>query len=189
MPNARAELLAHNVMNAQTLFERFLVGFDDTNRTTQAPALPNHLAWTLGHLALTAHRGAHRVQGHDDPRPLPEEAFIAGQRGTDTHYAVESVSFGSTPADEPDAYPSLARALEIMHGAHEALRDALHQADDNALDRQTPWGASTITVGDLALRMGFHIATHAGQITDLRRALGLGSVLAPGLSKPKRSDS
>ncbi|MEQ8844907.1 MAG: DinB family protein [Phycisphaerales bacterium] len=187
MTNTRGDLLAHNIMNSQALFERFFVGFDDSNRTTQAPSLPNHLAWTLGHLALTAQRGAHRVLGHDDPQPLPEAAFVAADRGSTAHFAIESVSFGSTPVDDPTAYPTLDSAVQIMHDAHESLAGALRGASDAALDRPTPWGDSSISVSDLALRMGFHIATHAGQITDLRRALGLGSILKPGLSKPKGS--
>ncbi|MEO1277919.1 MAG: DinB family protein [Planctomycetota bacterium] len=185
MANPQGELLAHNVMNAQTLFERFLAGFDDSNRTSQAPSLPNHLTWTLGHLAITAHRGAHRVLGLEGLQPLPADDFLEGDRGNTTHYATEAVSFGSQPIDDPGAYPSIERGLEVMHAAHETLAEALRNADDASLDRETPWGASTVSVTDLALRMGFHIGTHTGQIVDLRRALGLGSVLQPGLSKPQ----
>lgn len=177
MPTTHSQLLAHNVLNSQALFERFLLDFDETNRTKQAPAMPNHVAWTLGHLALTAHRCAHRVLGHDDPRPLPADAFMDGDRGDATRFATESVAFGSTPTDEPERYPNLARSLEIMHAAHATLADTLGNASEDALARQTPWGAGTTTVSDLALRMGFHIATHAGQIVDLRRGLGFEPVL------------
>ena len=65
--------LAHNILYTETLFERFLVGFDEANRTKQAPAMPNHAAWTLGHLALTAHRCVDRVLGRDEPGALPTE--------------------------------------------------------------------------------------------------------------------
>ncbi|MEQ8911791.1 MAG: DinB family protein [Pseudomonadales bacterium] len=174
---AHGEFLAHNILHTQTLFERFLVGFDDGNRTTQAPAMPNHAAWTLGHLALTAHRCVDRVLGRDDPGELPPEAFVIGDQGDAQRFATESVSFGSTPTDEPDRYPGLDRSLEIMHAAHQRLAQALREADAAALSRQTPWGAGQTTVSDLALRMGFHIATHCGQIVDLRRGLGFAPVL------------
>lgn len=179
MTPAHGEFLAHNVMNSQALFERYLAGFDETNRTSQAQAMPNHAAWTLGHLALTAHRCTQRVGGSDDPGELPPGAFVMGDRGDAQRFATESVAFGSTPTDEPDRYPSLERSIEIMHDAHHDLANALRHAGDDALARQTPWGAGTTTVSDLALRMGFHIATHAGQIVDLRRALELGPVLKP----------
>ncbi len=179
MTNPHAELLAHNVLHCQALFERYLAGFTEANRTTQAPSLPNHAAWTLGHLALTAHRCADRVRGRDDQGELPPELFVLGDRGDAHRYATESVAFGSTPTDDPDRYPSLVRGLEAMHEAHDTLAGALRDASDDALARSTPWGIGETTLSDLALRMGFHIATHAGQIVDLRRALGFGSVLGP----------
>jgi hypothetical protein len=178
MPTTHGEWLAHNVLQNQALFERFLAGFDDDNRTRQAPALPNHVAWTLGHLALTAHRCAQRVEGSDGPGELPSEAFVAGERGDAERFGVESVAFGSSPTDEPDRYPGMARSLGVMHGAHQELAAALRAASEDALARATPWGAQQTSVADLALRMGFHIGTHAGQIVDLRRALGLGPALA-----------
>lgn len=177
MTPAHGEFLAHNLMNSQALFERFRAGFDDSNRTSQAPALPNHIAWTLGHLALTAHRCTQRVGGSDEPGELPPDAFVMGDRGDAQRFATESVAFGSSPTDDPDRYPSLERAIEIMHDAHNDLASALRNAGDDALARQTPWGAGTTNVSDLALRMGFHIATHAGQIVDLRRALGFAPIM------------
>lgn len=178
MPIATGAVLAHNVLHCQTLFERFLVGFTDDTRTRQAPALPNHVAWTLGHLGLTARRCAERVGGRDEPGALPPVDFVMGDRGDARRFGIESVAFASTPTDDADRYPSLKRSLEIMRDAHAALADALRAAGDEALARETPWGAGRTTVSDLALRMGFHIGTHAGQIVDLRRALGLGPALA-----------
>lgn len=177
MSQAHGELLAHNVMNSQALFERYLAGFDETNRTSQAPALPNHAAWTLGHLALTAHRCTQRVNGSDQPGELPPGAFVMGDRGDAKRFATESVAFGSSPTDDPDRYPSLERSIEIMRDAHRELANALRNAGDDALARQTPWGGGTTSVSDLALRMGFHIGTHAGQIVDLRRGLGFQPIM------------
>ncbi|MEQ8318565.1 MAG: DinB family protein [Phycisphaerales bacterium] len=174
---APGEFLAHNVLQCEALFERFLVGFDEGNRTRQAPAMPNHAAWTLGHLALTAHRCVDRVLGMNEPGELPPDAFVVGERGDAQRVATESVSFGSVPTDDPDRYPTLSRSVEIMHGAHQRLAAELRKADAAALARQTPWGAGHTTVSDLALRMGFHIATHCGQVVDLRRGLGFEPVL------------
>ena len=97
--------------------------------------------------------------------------------------ATESVAFGSVPTDDPDRYPSLARSVEIMHDAHQRLAAELRKADAAALARQTPWGTGQTSVSDLALRMGFHIAAHCGQIVDLRRGLGFEPVLGPRRDK------
>ena len=45
--------LAEAIGSTRELLVRYLQGFDDANATAQAPGLPNHAAWTLGHLALT----------------------------------------------------------------------------------------------------------------------------------------
>jgi hypothetical protein len=60
------------VVQSRDLLKRYLRGFDDSNSTLQAPGLPNHLAWTLGHLAINLHRTAERF----DKQPLPASDFI-----------------------------------------------------------------------------------------------------------------
>jgi len=177
--NARAEMLADALGVTRPLFDRFLAGFDDTNRTTQGPSLPNHAAWTLGHLALYHHRAADRVLGHDDPRALPESDFVVGEgRGGDAdRFDTESVCYGSRPTDEPAIYPGWGRCVAIHGAAWARFVETVRSADDAMLDRMVAWGASPFPASALVTRMQFHLATHAGQITDLRRALGLGSVI------------
>jgi len=174
--------LAHAIDQARELFARFLDGLDDTHAVAQAPGLPNHPCWTLGHLALTARRAADRVRGHDDPRPLPEADFADGPAGDADRFAAEAVSYCSTPRADAGAYPTLPRARAIFDAAHDDLAAALRAAPPEALARPTPWGAGTTTPGELAIRMVFHLGTHAGQLIDLRRALGL----PPALAAPKR---
>ncbi len=166
---ARAETLANAITEAMPLFERFLVGFDDSNRTTQAPMLPNHAAWTLGHLALVATRGAERVAGHTAEQPLPVDEF--GDAGP-TRFDPESVAIGSVPADEPAAYPGWDRCVEIYRAAHARLIESVRDAGDDVLDAPVPWGSNELSAQALIVRMIVHLGTHTGQIVDLRRALG-----------------
>src|SRR5256885_8582910 len=46
-----------------------------SNHTAQPPGLPNHLAWSLGHLALAMHRAAERIDG----APVPGGDFAPGR--------------------------------------------------------------------------------------------------------------
>jgi hypothetical protein len=164
--------LAESVRESKAWLTRYLKGFDDTNYTKQAPGLPNHVAWTLGHLALTLRRIAERIDG----RPISESDFITGAGGRE-RFDTETVSFGSRPVDDPSRYPSYARCVAIFENAIERCALALQNADDAKLDSPTKWGKGEVPTRSLAARMVFHNGTHCGQIVDLRRALGLGNIL------------
>src|SRR5262245_44763569 len=111
----RQQVLADCIRETRPLLARYLKGFDDTNHTKQAPGLPNHLAWTLGHLALTMQRTAEKL----DRKPLPESDFIKGdgKSGTSERFDTESISFSSKPVDDPKLYPKYARCVAIFNAA------------------------------------------------------------------------
>jgi len=155
---------------------RFLPGFDDTNRTAQAPGLGNHVAWTLGHLALTMHRVAERIDGNTE---LPASDFVTGDStaGDRDHYDSESVCYGSVPMPEATRYPTMDRCRAIFEAAAERAASVAEAADETLLGDLTTWGGSEIGKGELLVRMSLHNATHAGQIIDLRRALGMPKVV------------
>lgn len=171
----RGEILARGVSDSKVLLARYLKGFTDFDHTRQAPGLPNHVAWCLGHCALTMHRAAEKLDG----RPLPENDFILDSaRGDAQRYGTESVCFGSTPVPDPAVYPPLSRCVAIFDAACDRLAGAAADAPDARLDDRVKWGAGETTLESLVLRMIFHNGTHCGQITDLRRALGVGSIFA-----------
>lgn len=178
-PDPRAAVLADALETTLPLFTRFLHGFDDANHTRQAPGMPNHAAWTLGHLALYHHRATDRLLGHDEPQPLPAADFIEGDAtsGTPERVDSESVCYGSTPVDDPSIYPTYARLLDIHQRAWDRLVKATRNADTAMLDRRVPWGSAPFPADALIVRMMMHMGTHAGQITDLRRGLGMPSVI------------
>lgn len=178
-PDPRAAVLANALETTLPLFTRFLAGFNDTNHTHQAPGMPNHAAWTLGHLALYHHRATDRLLGLDDPQPLPESDFIAGdgRSGTIDKIDTQSVCYGSKPEDNPALYPCFDRLLDIHERAWNRLIDSTRNADTAMLDRKVPWGNAPFPADALVVRMMMHMGTHAGQITDLRRGLGMPSVI------------
>lgn len=179
-PDPRAPILSTALESALPLFTRFLAGFDDTNHTKQAPGMPNHCAWTLGHLALYHHRTADRLLGSDDPQPLPETDFLSadGRGGTPQRVDTESVCFGSTPTDEPSIYPTFERLFDIHERAWSRLAKTVRNADAAAFDRTIRWGSASFPAELLVTRMLMHLGTHTGQISDLRRGLGMPSVIA-----------
>lgn len=177
----RAEALARALDVSGPLLTRFLEGFTDDNRTRQTPALPNHAAWTLGHCAIAMHRLANRLTGEPHFPPsdfLEADALDPDHPGQPTgRFSTASVVFGSVPIDRPSLYPTLARAVEVFDHARQRLADIVRAMSDDDLDRQHPWHTSSMTGADLVARMAFHNGTHAGQLTDLRRALGFPPII------------
>jgi len=177
-------MLAESVLSNKALLARYLAGFDETNYCKQAPHLPNHVAWTLGHCALTMHRIANMFVT-DPPSfagEIPEADFIIGDgtRGEPTRFDAESVAFGSRPVEDPRLYPTLTRCAQIYDAACERLAATVRAASDEKLDQPVKWGVSgnDIPLWATAMRMVFHNGMHTGQLSDLRRALGFKSIFA-----------
>jgi hypothetical protein len=167
----RQQVLAESIRDSRFLLVRYLKGFDDSNHTKQAPGLPNHVAWTLGHLAVSLSRITERIDG----TPIPESDFAKG--GGSDRFDLDAVGFGSKPVDDPALYPSMSRCTAIFDAAVERLAVTVANASDAKLDAPAKWGKVDVPAWSLATRMVFHNGTHCGQIADLRRALGMGTVL------------
>jgi hypothetical protein len=166
-------ILADAIAATKQLLARYLAGFTDESHTRQAPGLPNHVAWCLGHCALTMHRVSNVLDGG----AIPESDFTTGSR-TAARFDTESVAFGSKPAADPSLYPSLQRCTDIYNNACDRLAAAVRAASDDKLATPVKWGQIETTALALASRMIFHNGMHTGQIADLRRALGLKSIFA-----------
>lgn len=169
------ETLAHAVDLSKPLLTRYLAGFDDGTCTRQAPHLPNHAAWTLGHCALYMHRLAERIDGGG----LPEPDFSPGVDPARARFGTEEVAMGSRPVDDPARYPSFARCVEVYERACDRLAGAVRGTTPEGLAMPMAWGASgaSFPVGTLVLRVVFHNGSHTGQLADLRRALGFKGIL------------
>ena len=166
--------LAQAVRDAVPFFTRFLVGFDGSNHTAQAPGLANHAAWTLGHVALYLHRGAEAL----DRRALPAADFIEGaQDGDAERFATESVAYRSVPTADPGRYPTWPRCRAIFESAADRFVHSILETSPDQLAADVPWGAAKVSAAALVTRQVFHIATHTGQLIDLRRALKMPSVV------------
>jgi hypothetical protein len=172
----RQQMLAQQIRDSQLLLMRYAKGFNTDNRTRQAQSLPNHFAWTLGHLALTLHRTAEKIDG----RALPDCDFVKsdGRGGDNDRFDSESVCYGSKPLADSSLYPSDSRCISIFETAVERCANAFCNATDAQLDSRIQWGPTEVPLWTLAGRMVFHNGTHTGQLADLRRALGMGSILS-----------
>lgn len=171
----RQEMLSEYILSTKSFFVRFVNGFEDSTRTTQAENLPNHVAWCLGHCALTMNRAAERF----DHKPLPEIDFVMGDgaNGDSSRFDTESVCFDSTPKPDPSNYPTLQRAKGIYEAACDRFAQAVRNTSDAKLDETIPFHGSELPLYTLIMRLCFRNGAHAGQILDLRRSLNMPRVI------------
>ncbi len=176
----KSETLAWMIDASKPLVTRYFAGFDDSNRAAQAPGMPNHFAWTLGHCALTMQRVAERL----DRGVLPGRDFEAGvevatraEGGLPTRFGTEGVALGSTPSANPDDYPLVSRCVEVFEAAHDRFAEAVRAASAERLDAEEAWASATLSMAMLIVRVNAHNAMHTGQLVDLRRALGFARVI------------
>ncbi len=174
IPYPASDTLAEGVLACKPFLVRYLAGFTDGLVTAQATNLPNHVAWSLGHLGLTMHRVADKL----DAKGVPESDFVAGTKGDAARFGIESVAFGSTPVADASNYPGLDRCIAIYEAGCNRLAATVHALDEEGLKKNVPWGESMIPAAAVVHRMIFHNGMHCGQIADLRRALGLKSIFS-----------
>ncbi len=170
---------ARMIEESAPLLLRFLAGFDEGNRAVQTPSLPNHPIWTLGHCAFTMVRFAELA---GSPPPASSD-FELGHwdasrvQGTTDCFFIEDIAKDSTPSPDSNRYPSLARGVEVFEFAARTLATTLASATPAKLSELVPWGGSQQPISSLAIRVAVHNGIHAGQLTDLRRALGFPRIL------------
>jgi hypothetical protein len=126
----------------------------------------NHPAFILGHLAWV----------HDN-----RAAALNGQppAGAATPEWKELFGMGSKPATERSKYPSKAELVKAFEESHARLGEAAAKATPDALAQPSPepMRARFPTVGAMVLGlMTSHFATHLGQLSAWRRAMGFPSV-------------
>lgn len=132
----------------------------DEELVLQPPGVPNHAAWTLGHVI-------HSCQA------------MAGELGVQPWLPDDWESrfgYGSLPAAVASQYPGKAALLAGLDEASRRLRTALLELDQAALAEPLPdeqVREILPTKGHALLQIvAAHTAYHAGQLAVWRRAIG-----------------
>jgi uncharacterized damage-inducible protein DinB len=143
-----------------TFMREAVADLSDEEMILQPPGVPNHAAWTLGHIIYSCQA-------------------IAGELGTqpwlpgdwESHFA-----YGSSPGPVASPRSCKAALLAALADANDRLRAAVLGLDERALAAPLPdrRARETLpTVGDALLQvLAAHTAYHAGQLAAWRRAIG-----------------
>ena len=127
----------------------------------------NHPLWVLGHLVYSE---STLLDGfiHGQPNRFPEYEGI--------------FSMGSTPSTDASQYPPFEEVLSKFEQMRAATLAHLETLSDDDLDQPShapeEYSDTFGTVGKVYAAMGTHVAFHAGQVADARRADGRGPLMA-----------
>ena len=132
----------------------------DEDIVLQPPGVPNHAAWTLGHVI----HSCEAMAGELGVKPwLPREWE-------------SRFGYGSSPTAVVSQYPNKAALLAALGEAGHRLRTALLEMDETALAEPLPdeqVREMLPTKGHALLQVvAAHTAYHAGQLAAWRRAIG-----------------
>jgi hypothetical protein len=132
----------------------------------QFPGVPNHPAWHLGHLAVSADQ---LIEVFGGKRRFDEATW--GKYG-----------MGSTPVGDRAAYPSKEECLSMFDERRNALVAAFLAAPPERLTAGNPvasLAAQLPTIADLATFLILtHEGMHFGQLATWRKAAGMKGALA-----------
>lgn len=159
------DCLTHQLTAARKMTERLLADFHTPQQwTKQVASQCNHALWFAGHMAHTDNFMISIL----DPSQAQKVVGFAERFGT-----------GSVPTPKPEDYPPPDEVVSVMRERREKLLSLLSTMSDDDLAKPTPKGTPEF-IPDYAAIFGtvvWHEGLHSGQLTVLRRVLGLPPVM------------
>jgi hypothetical protein len=133
---------------------------DDGQMLHQPTPGCNHALWIIGHLALCDDQYRSRMGG--GPGRTPEDW-------------AELFGFGSQPLPHATDYPPIAQVRTALADCRRDLLHWLGGKDAAALQEELPtrWRAFAPTYAALPASVAAHEALHVGQLTVVRKSLGV----------------
>jgi len=127
----------------------------------------NHAMWCVGHAVVSDHGMLQMVAGKTSPLPEWDELF----------------KYGTTPTDDASAYPAYDKVLDAFAQSRAALVDHLSSLTDTDLDTKTQglpeeWEPLFGTHGKALSMVCWHPQQHAGQLSVIRKVLGMAPAMA-----------
>ena len=161
-----AEILNSYELHSEFL-RRLVSDLSDDQMVAQPDNVPNHPAWTIGHLV----HSCQAISGELGASPwLPDD--WGNRFGT-----------GSTPIDDATKYPDKEKLLRTLDEAKAKLSAALEESGESGLTAPLPdvrYRDRFPTIGHAVIHiLSGHTALHLGQLTVWRRAMRLDIVPEP----------
>lgn len=128
----------------------------DERWAEQPSTIPNHPAWTVGHLSFAISFGL-ELLGRP---PIVDDAWV-------------ELMDRRAPVPDRGAYPERGLLLSTFERAHGAFADAVRATDRSIMQRTTPYQFFPTLGHATAYFLMAHEPRHIGQLLGWRRAAGL----------------
>lgn len=159
------ECLNRQLIAARKMTEKLLADFKTPEQwTKQVASQCNHALWFAGHMA------------HTDNFMI---SIVAPSLSRKVEGFAERFGTGSIPTPRPEDYPPPQEVIAAMRERREKLISVLQTLSEEDLAKPTPKGTPEF-IPDYASvfeTVVWHEGLHSGQLTVLRKVLGLPSVL------------
>ena len=132
--------------------------------TYQSVPTDNHALWTIGHLAMTYSWLASLLDGHMTPMPDSYNALFG---------------MGSKPVSDPSIYPPMGEVRHNFDAAYTRLMDLAAKIKPSDAGKPTVGNSHGFASdrADVLDKAAWHEGWHSGQLSSLRRNLGLKNVM------------
>lgn len=160
----RLETAIRHIEFARTYMLSLLEGLSDDDWFWTPEAYPTHIAWQVGHLAMSEY-GLTLFQQRGRDREVDSGLMSSGFR--------KKFMRGTTPQLDRETHPQPDEIMEVLARVHEQMRKEVVTYSEEELDEPLgpPTAAYATRYGAL-LFAGDHEMIHAGQIGMLRRLMG-----------------
>ncbi len=165
MSNTIVQTGMERLMFARKFTLALLEGISEDQRAHAPCSSANPSAWILGHLCWTDDHFSSTLG--QQPSQIPDDwAATFGMK--------------STPSTTPDAYPTLKELSEVLGTTRTKLIDWINSLSTEQLAAPLPDNLSGFAsnYANLVSTIAWHEGMHAGQLTVVRKSLGLDPVFA-----------
>jgi uncharacterized damage-inducible protein DinB len=150
------EQLQYMVSVNKTVAGRLLDDMTDEESVVMIDKIPNHIRWQTGHMVYS--NGFALTQlGSEDMEWRKYDKLFGG---------------GSKIAGDPSVYPSIAELRETLNSFYDRELELLENISDEDLERDVGEEGKPMPAWKRFSFMCMHDFYHAGQIVQIRRALG-----------------
>lgn len=152
---------------ARAINDKLLKGFPSANLLTQNAATDGHVLWQVGHLGLSASWFASLIDGAPVGVPAKYNELFGP---------------GSKPMPDGGIYPAYSDVSRYYETEFKRLCEAAEQTPDIDITLPPAFDSGGFVNDRLhAIELCvWHEGWHGGQISTLRRSLGLPGIMGPG---------